>query len=77
MKTYAQSLSPALARLFGNLENGNLADAKRAARRYTAFRLGMFARQHLFWSFDRSVKAAAYLKGEGTFQDYCDADRGD
>lgn len=73
MNTYAQSQSPALARLFENLENGNIADAKKAAKRHTSFRLSMFARQILSWSFDRSQKAAGYLKGEVTWQDYCDA----
>lgn len=73
MNTYAQSQSPALARLFDNLENGNLTDARKQARRHSSFRLSMFARQILSWSFDRATKAARYLKGEGTFQAYCDA----
>jgi len=73
MKTYSETVSPSLSRLFANLENGNLTDAKRQAKRYSTFRLSMFARQVLFWEFDRAVKAAAYLKGETTFQDYADA----
>ena len=73
MKTYAETQSPALARLFDNLENGNVTEAKRAARQHSTFRLSMFARQILSWSFDRSVKAAAFLKGECDFQTYCDA----
>lgn len=73
MKTYAHSCSPTLARVFENLENGNLTAAKKDAKRHSPFHLSMFARQVLFWSFDRSVKAAAYLKGEISFQDYCDA----
>ena len=48
--------------VFNDLINGNLTDAKRRARRFTTFRLSMYARQILCWSFDRSVKAAAYLK---------------
>jgi hypothetical protein len=60
-------------RVFDDLINGNLTDAKRRARRFTTFRLSMYARQCLFWSFDRSVKAAAYLKGECSLQEYCDA----
>lgn len=59
--------------VFNDLINGNLTDAKRRARRFTAFRLSMYARQCLFWSLDRSVKAAAYLKGGCSFQEYCDA----
>ncbi len=73
MKTYAQSCSPALARLFENLENGNIADAKKQARRHSSFRLSMFARQILSWSFERSQLAAGFLKGEASWQDYCDA----
>lgn len=73
MKTYAQTESPALARLFENLENGNLTDARKAARRHTSFRLSMFARQILGWSFERATLAAGYLKGEASFQAYCDA----
>lgn len=72
-KNYAETQSPALAALFANLENGNLTDAKKAAKRHTSFRLSMFARQILGWSFDRATKAAGYLKGEATFQEYCDA----
>lgn len=60
-------------RVFDDLINGNLTDAKRRAKRFTAFRLSMYARQCLFWSLDRSWKAAAYLKGECSFQEYCDA----
>ena len=60
--------------LFATFFNGNLTDAKRLARRHTSFRLSMYARQILGWSFDRSVKAAAFLKGEATFQTYCDAE---
>jgi hypothetical protein len=72
MNTYAHSNSPALARLFENLENGNLTEAKKQAKRHTSFQLSMFARQILFWSFERSTAAAAYLKGEADFQTYCD-----
>ena len=60
--------------LFENLINGNLTEAKRMAKRHTAFRLSMFARQVLCWDFDRSCAAAAYLKGLGTFQEYCDTE---
>lgn len=56
-----------------NLVNGNLAEAKRGARKHTSFRISMYARQVLCWPFERSKKAAEYLKGEGSFQDYCDA----
>ena len=71
-KTYAQTCSPSLTSIFDNLVNGNLADAKLKAKKHSTFRLSMFANQILFWSFEKSVAAAAYLKGESSFQNYCD-----
>lgn len=62
-----------LRSIFENLENGNLTDAKQQARRHSTFRLSMFANQVLGWSFERSARAAQYLRGKGTFQHYCDA----
>ena len=56
-----------------NLENGNLTDAKKQARRFSSFRLSMFARQVLFWDMRRATYAAAYLKGQCSWQAYCDA----
>lgn len=68
------STSPTrLWRIFENLENGNLTDAKRQARGLSTFRLSMYARQILGWEFSRAVVAAAYLKGEVSFQAYCDS----
>ena len=58
---------------FNDLINGNLTDAKRRARGFTTFRLSMYARQILGWSFTRATMAAYYLKGECSFQEYCDA----
>lgn len=61
-----------LRAIFENLENGNLSDARQLAKGQKTFRLSMFARQILGWSFDRSFFAAHYLRtGEG-FQNYCD-----
>jgi hypothetical protein len=62
-----------LSAIFADLENGNLSDAKKRAKRANAFRLSMFARQILCWSFERSCAAAAYLKGQGSFQQFCDS----
>lgn len=73
MKTHDEIQSPALARVFENLENGNLDDARRGAKRFTEFRLAMFARRFLFWPMVKSLAAAQYLKGEGSFQEYCDS----
>lgn len=75
MKTYLPNADPRLDRVFENLTNGNLSDAKLGARRFSTFRLGMFARQVLCWSFNRAISAAAYLKGEGSFQAYCDSEK--
>jgi hypothetical protein len=58
---------------FENLENGNLSDAKRLARRYSVFRLATYAQLRLGWSCRKALAAACYLKGENTFQAYCDA----
>jgi hypothetical protein len=69
----ALTYSPALERLFANLENGNIGDALRQARRHNRLRLAEFAQSCLGWSAERSLKAAYYLKGLTTFQDYCDA----
>lgn len=62
-----------IERTFENLANGNLTDARTMAKRYSTFRLSMYARQILGRPFDESVKAAAYLKGECSFQEYADA----
>ena len=60
-------------RVFVDLENGNLIDAKARAKRFSQLRLSMYALEYLGYSFALSSTAAAYLKGEGTFQAYCDA----
>ena len=73
MKTYAQTCSPSLTSIFDNLQNGNLTAAKQTAKKHSTFRLSMFARQILFWSFEKSNAAATYLKGESSFQNYCDS----
>jgi hypothetical protein len=73
MKTYNLKHST-LSAIFADLENGNLSDAKKRAKRASTFRLSMFARQILCWSFERSTAAAAYLKGKAPFQQFCDAE---
>lgn len=62
-----------LRSIFENLENGNLTDAKARARGISAFCLSRFAQQVIGWSYERSVRAAQFLKGTGSFQHYCDA----
>jgi len=73
MNALPQKEYASLYNLFTDLVNGNLTDAKKHAKKYTAFRLSMFARQIIGWSFDRSAKAAAYLKEIGDYQSYADA----
>lgn len=60
-----------------NLVNGNLADAKKGARKHSALSISEYARQVFGWPLDRAVNAAAYLKGQGSFQDYCDSPESD
>jgi hypothetical protein len=69
--------SPALERLFDDLINGNLTDAKRQAKRHSALRIIAHAREVMGWPPHRALKAAEYLKEGGSFQEYCDADRAD
>lgn len=45
-------------KVFANLENGNLTDAKKGANGFSSFRLSMYARHVLGWSFDRATIAA-------------------
>ncbi len=63
----------ALASIFENLENGNLSDARTLAANRTGLNLMDYARMNLGWSCIRARAAARYLKGEGSFQEYCDA----
>lgn len=56
-----------------NLINGNLNDAKRAAKRYSWRTIHKTLHVHRCWSYERASAAADYLKGEGTFQAFCDA----
>ena len=59
--------------MFNNLINGNLTDARNAARRPGFQRLREYAETKLGWSGEKAYFAARYLKGTGSFQTYCDA----
>lgn len=61
-----------LERILVDLENGNLTDAKRQARGVSFYNIMQFARDNLGYSSRLAVNAAGYLKGEITFQHYCD-----
>jgi len=62
-----------MQKVFDNLINGNLTEAKRGAKRHSIARLNDFAIEELGWFPRRAWFAAEYLKGVGSFQDYCDA----
>jgi len=51
--------------------NGNLTAAKEGAKDHSTFRISMFARQKMFYSFDKAVGLAAFLKGELSWDEYC------
>lgn len=57
-----------------NLINGNLKDARKQAQRHTEFRMSMYFRQILGWSFEKSVAAAHFLKTGQGWQLYCDCE---
>jgi hypothetical protein len=54
--------------LFQNLENGNLTSARQQARAYSLRRLLRYCETHAL-----PVQAALYVKGQCSFQNYCDA----
>lgn len=62
-----------MASAFDNLVNGNLSDAKIAAANYPGTSLIEYALENLGWSHDRALRGVQYLKGDGDFQAYCDA----
>ena len=62
-----------MQKVFDNLINGNLEDAKKGAKRHSLTRLNDYASDVLGWFPGRAWFAAAYLKGVGSFQSYCDA----
>jgi len=59
--------------VFANLINGNIADAKRGAKRFSRDNLAGYARDVLGYSLTKSILAAMFLKGEDVWQKYCDA----
>ena len=60
--------------LLENLLNGNLTDAKKQATRFGLFDIARAAADHLGYTRNKAIMAAAYLKGHCTFQAYCDAE---
>ena len=62
-----------MQKVFDNLINGNLEDAKRGAKRYSGKKLCAYATEELGWTFAVSCAASGYLKNALSFQSYCDA----
>lgn len=62
-----------MQKVFNNLINGNLEDAKKGAKRYNDASLRAFAFYSLGFTPEMADAAAAFLKGSGSFQAYCDA----
>ena len=60
--------------MIDNLTNGNLAAARRQARRYSLERIAMHCITMLGWTHEKAIAAASYLKRAGSFQAYCDAE---
>jgi len=55
-----------------DLINGNLKDAKKAAKRAPFWRLMQSAQEDYGFSLTKAHAAALYLKGKVSFQAYCD-----
>lgn len=62
-----------MQKVFNNLINGNLEDAKKGAKRYSGKKLCAYATEELGWSFAVASAASGYLVGALKFQAYCDA----
>jgi hypothetical protein len=58
-----------------NYINGNLADAKKQAKRHSYAAIVRALAYDRGWGFVEAGAAAAFLKGTGTFQAACDAVR--
>lgn len=59
--------------MVSNLINGNLADARKQARRHRQSTIKDWLEYHAGWSTEKAFRAARFLKtGEG-WQAYCDA----
>ena len=54
-----------------DLINGNLSDAKKAARNRSFISIYNAAQDEYFMTESAAVNVASYLKGEITFQTYC------
>jgi len=55
-----------------NFINGNLADAKKSAKRFSRLKIAEYL-MSIGWSATKAYKTSLYLKGLATFQEACDA----
>jgi len=58
--------------MIDSYQNGNLADAKRQAKRYSYRQIIRFCREELGWGTDAAMGIADYLKGHITFDQHCE-----
>lgn len=62
-----------MQKVFDNLINGNLKDAKKGAKRYHPARLSLYCVEVLGYNWERTFHTVNYLRHGGSFQSYCDA----
>lgn len=60
-------------RAIEHLINGNLSDAKKAAKNTTFSKIMDSAHYNYGMKIDEAICTAKYLKGEISFQEYCDS----
>lgn len=63
-----------MRQMIENYINGNLADAKAQAKRFSWREVYIYLRTEFDWSQTKATAVADYLKGKGTFQAACDAE---
>lgn len=59
--------------LIENFINGNLSTAKHKARRFGFVAILTALREDYGFSAEKAIATAAFLKGQGSFQEACDA----
>lgn len=62
-----------MEKVFDNLINGNIYDAKKAAERFGLIALALYFQDYCGMSRNAAIAASYFLKGRCTFQAYCDA----
>ena len=70
-ETIRAEFSSCLSRMFDNLLNGNIADAKKQAKRVSIFSIYSYAIEALGYSCARANTTAYFLKGHTTWEHFC------